>query len=111
MAGMSDLVGAILIALGAAFFVAGTVGLLRFPDLLTRLHAPTKADNVGLGLVVAGLAVWHGWSAVSLKLLLIWLVILPASGLGAHLIAREARRRPPTSRSAEAGESSSGRPS
>ena len=37
---------------GAVFFLAGTVGLLRFPDSLTRLHALTKADNLGLGLVV-----------------------------------------------------------
>ena len=40
---------------GAFFFLAGTVGLLRFPDTLTRLHALTKADNLGLGLVVLGL--------------------------------------------------------
>ena len=43
------------IGAGAFFFFAGTVGLLRFPDSLTRLHALTKADNLGLGLVVLGL--------------------------------------------------------
>ena len=37
------------------FFFAGTVGLLRFPDSLSRLHALTKADNLGLGLIVLGL--------------------------------------------------------
>jgi multicomponent Na+:H+ antiporter subunit G len=40
---------------GGFFFLAGTVGLVRFPDALTRLHALTKADNLGLGLVVIGL--------------------------------------------------------
>jgi multicomponent Na+:H+ antiporter subunit G len=40
---------------GAFFFVAGTVGLIRLPDRLSRLHAITKADNVGLGLLVLGL--------------------------------------------------------
>lgn len=40
---------------GAFFFFAGTIGLLRFPDVYTRLHALTKADNLGLGLVVLGL--------------------------------------------------------
>lgn len=89
---MTDLLGAMLILLGALFFVAGTVGLLRFPDVLARLHAPTKADNVGLGLMVAGLVLWHGWSPVSAKLALIWLLVLPASGLGAYLIACDARR-------------------
>ena len=37
----------IAVSSGAFFFLAGTVGLLRFPDLLTRLHALTKADNLG----------------------------------------------------------------
>jgi multicomponent Na+:H+ antiporter subunit G len=40
---------------GSFFFMAGTVGLLRFPDTLSRLHALTKADNLGCGLVVIGL--------------------------------------------------------
>jgi multicomponent Na+:H+ antiporter subunit G len=47
---------AVLILLGAFFFLAGTLGLLRFPDVYTRLHALTKADNLGLGLTVLGLA-------------------------------------------------------
>lgn len=90
---VTQLLGAALLLGGAVFFLAGTVGLLRFPDVYSRLHAPAKADNVGLGLVVAGLALWHGWSPVSAKLLLVWLLVLPGSGLGAYLIARDARRR------------------
>jgi monovalent cation/proton antiporter MnhG/PhaG subunit len=43
------------ISFGVFFFLAGTVGLLRFPDTLTRLHALTKADNLGLGLIMLGL--------------------------------------------------------
>ena len=50
-----DIFSVLAIGSGAFFFLAGTVGLLRFPDALTRLHALTKADNLGLGLVVAGL--------------------------------------------------------
>ena len=50
-----DLVTIVTVAAGALFFLAGTVGLLRFPDSLSRLHALTKADNLGLGLVVLGL--------------------------------------------------------
>ena len=45
----------VAVVAGAFFFLAGTVGLLRFPDSFTRLHALTKADNLGLGLVVLGL--------------------------------------------------------
>src|SRR6516164_3951430 len=51
-----DIVTIVAVSAGALFFLAGTIGLLRFPDTLTRLHALTKADNLGLGLV--GLAVW-----------------------------------------------------
>lgn len=80
--------------LGSAFFfVAGTVGLLRFPDLYTRLHALTKADNLGLGLAAAGLALRSGSAAVAAKLLLAWLLALLASSTACHLVARAARRR------------------
>jgi multicomponent Na+:H+ antiporter subunit G len=82
-----------LLILGAVFFLAGTVGLLRFPDVYTRLHALTKSDNVGLGLMVAGLAVQaESWFIVG-KLLLIWLLVLLAGASIAHLIAKGAMQR------------------
>ena len=88
-----DLFTSILILTGAFFFLAGTVGLLRFPDVYTRLHALTKADNVGLGLLVAGLALqMESWTAVG-KLLLIWLLVLLAGASVAYLIASVARQR------------------
>ncbi len=81
-----------LALLGALFFFAGTLGLLRFPDVYTRLHALTKADNVGLGFVTAGLALEAESLAAALKLLLIWLLALLASATTCHLIARTALR-------------------
>jgi len=75
-----------LLLAGAGFFLAGTVGLLRFPDVYTRLHALTKADNVGLGLVVAGLVLQAESWAVMGKLLLIWLLVLLAGASVAHLV-------------------------
>ena len=89
----SDYLCAALLIAGAVFFLAGTVGLLRFPDVYTRLHALTKADNVGLGLVVAGLAVQAGSWAAAGKLLLIWLLVLLAGASVAHLVARGALHR------------------
>jgi len=82
-----------LLLAGAGFFLAGTVGLLRFPDVYTRLHALTKADNVGLGLVVAGLVLQAESWAVMGKLLLIWLLVLLAGASVAHLVARTALRK------------------
>lgn len=84
--------GAFLVA-GAFFFLAGTVGLLRFPDIYCRLHALTKADNLGLGLVVVGLGLQPmGWDG-RLQLLLTWLLALAAAATVCHILARSCLRR------------------
>ncbi|MFN3750303.1 MAG: monovalent cation/H(+) antiporter subunit G [Thiobacillus sp.] len=89
---LAEWLGNALLVAGAAFFFAGTVGLLRFPDVYTRLHALAKADNLGLGLVVVGLMLHApGW-ATGIKLVLIWLLALAASATVGFLIARRARR-------------------
>ena len=85
-----DVLSTVLLISGAVFFLAGTLGLLRFPDVYTRLHALTKADNLGLGLMVAGLAVQAESWATAGKLILIWLLVLLAGASVAHLIARGA---------------------
>lgn len=83
----------VLIAIGLFFFLAGSVGLLRFPDVYTRLHALTKADNVGLGCVVAGLMVTAETWRVVVKLAMVELLVLIAGATVSHLIARAAYRR------------------
>ena len=75
---------------GCYFMLAGTVGLLRFPDVLARLHAVTKADNLGLGLIVVGLAIQSGSILTSIKMALIWLFVLLAGATSCYLIARGA---------------------
>jgi multicomponent Na+:H+ antiporter subunit G len=88
-----DVAAAVLATAGTAFFVAGTIGLIRFPDVYTRLHALTKADNLGLGLVViAALLRNPGWGS-AFRLAVIWVLVLLASALASHLVAREALRR------------------
>ena len=77
---------------GAFFFLAGTVGLLRFPDSLTRLHALTKADNLGLGLVVLGLLPQMDSVSDGFKVVCIWLLVLLSGATAAQLIARTLRR-------------------
>jgi len=81
------------VTVGVAFFVAGSVGLLRFPDLFTRLHAVTKADNVGLGLVATGLAFEADSIRSVLALAATWLLVVASSSVVGHLIARRAYRR------------------
>ena len=84
---------AALITVGVVFFIAGTMGLLRFPDLFTRLHALTKADNLGLGFIVAGLALYSGSWMVTIKLVLIWCLVMISSAVASHLIAQAALRK------------------
>ncbi len=88
-----DILTVILFIAGAFFFLVGTVGLLRFPDVFTRLHALTKADNVGLGLIVAGLALQAASVTIAVKLILIWLLVLLAGAGVAHLIAKVALKK------------------
>ncbi|MCK1286716.1 monovalent cation/H(+) antiporter subunit G [Bradyrhizobium sp. 44] len=87
-----DIVTIACVSAGAFFFLAGTVGLLRFPDTLTRLHALTKADNLGLGFVVLGLLPQAGNLREGLKLISIWVFALLAGATVSQLIARTVRR-------------------
>lgn len=95
MSTLLDLFTMIAVVAGAFFFLAGVVGLLRFPDTLTRLHALTKADNIGLGLIVIGLLPQAGSIMTAFKLLLIWLLVLLASATVGQLIGRIARHSEP----------------
>ena len=93
MMSFSDLFTIVSVSAGAVFFLAGTVGLVRFPDTLSRLHALTKADNLGLGLVVIGLLPRVGSMSDGFKLVLIWFLALLGSAVASQLVASAARTR------------------
>jgi multicomponent Na+:H+ antiporter subunit G len=82
---------ALLLLAGAGFCFAGTVGLLRFPDVYTRLHALAKADNLGLGLLCLGLALQADHWTTAAKVLLIWPLALAASATVGYAIGRRAQ--------------------
>jgi multicomponent Na+:H+ antiporter subunit G len=84
---MTDLFTILAVTAGAVLFLAGTLGLLRFPDTLTRLHALTKVDNLGLGLVVLGLMPQLGWLA-ALKLLAVWLLVQFSGAIVTQILGR-----------------------
>lgn len=80
---------------GLGFFLTGALGLLRFPDLFSRLHAVTKADSVGFGLVALGLTLRaESWQAV-LMLGLIWLLVMASGATNCQLLARYGERAHP----------------
>jgi multicomponent Na+:H+ antiporter subunit G len=88
-----DLFSIAAIGAGVFFFLAGTVGLLRFPDALSRLHALTKADNLGLGLIVLGLLPRSESLLAALKLIAIWALVQLAGATAAQLVGRAVRRK------------------
>lgn len=87
---MLDLLSLMLMGLGALFYGAGALGLLRLPDIFTRLHAQPKADNLGLGFLILGTALQAETPYHIARLALIWGLMLAASGVSAQLLARAA---------------------
>ncbi|MFP4168448.1 MAG: cation:proton antiporter [Desulfonatronovibrionaceae bacterium] len=85
---MTEILGRILCLAGAFFFLAGTVGLLRFPDSLSRLHALTKADNLGLGFVAIGLMLASDSLLAAAKIGLIWMLAMVGGSTICFLLGR-----------------------
>jgi len=85
---MADMVGSLLVLLGAIFLFSAGLGMLRMPDCYTRLQAGTKASTLGNMLVLLGLAFYHpGWS---LKLLIVIYFVLMTNPISSHALARAA---------------------
>ena len=86
------IVGAVLVCAGVFFLLTGAVGLIRFPDFYTRMHAAGKCDTLGSFLVLAGLACHEGLNLASVKLLVVAVFIFITSPTATHAIARAAKR-------------------
>jgi multicomponent Na+:H+ antiporter subunit G len=89
---MIDTLAVLAIFSGLFFFLSGSIGLLRLPDLFTRLHALAKADNVGLALVALGVIMLEPSLINDIKIAIIWLLVMAASAISSHLVARHALR-------------------
>jgi multicomponent Na+:H+ antiporter subunit G len=88
-----DIASWICIGVGGLACIAGAVGLLRMPDLFTRMHAASLVDTVGAGFVLLGLALQAGLTLVTVKLVMIGLLIFFASPTATHALARAALYR------------------
>lgn len=95
MSDLIDIVVAALLIVGGIFFTAGTIGLIRFPDIRSQLHALTKADNLGLGLIFAGIALHLASWSVTLILIVTWLLALLSASLTARVLASNERHSDP----------------
>jgi multicomponent Na+:H+ antiporter subunit G len=87
---MGELTGSILILLGAFFHFSAGLGMLRMPDVFTRMQAGTKASTLGNALILIGIAFYHpGWT---LKLVILIYFVFMTNPVSSHALARAARR-------------------
>jgi multicomponent Na+:H+ antiporter subunit G len=90
---VADVVAIACLLAGCLLCLTAGLGLLRFPDVLTRMHAGTKPQVLGVLLVMTGAAIrLHGWSATWMLLLVAVFQMLTAP-VSAHMISRVAYRR------------------
>jgi multicomponent Na+:H+ antiporter subunit G len=90
MAETLSLVGGGIAIAGALLTVLGAIGMLRFPDVYTRIHAAGVTDTGGATLMILGLGLAGGLSAATLKLALIWAFIMLTSPIAGSAIANAA---------------------
>jgi multicomponent Na+:H+ antiporter subunit G len=83
-----EVLATVLIGLGAAVMLAGAAGVVRFPDLYTRLHAAGKGDTLGQALVLLGLMLLGGASLLTVKLAFVVLLVLLLNPTATHALAR-----------------------
>ena len=89
---MSEIVIGVLVLIGGAFSLIAAIGLVRFPDVLMRMHASTKAGTLGAGLTLVGTAIFFGQVSVITKCILAILFLLLTAPLAAHMIGRASLR-------------------
>nr|MDT0657067.1 monovalent cation/H(+) antiporter subunit G [Micromonospora sp. DSM 115978] len=91
-AGLADALGAICLVLGASLSLAAGIGVLRFPDVLSRMHAATKPQVLGLLLILLGVALRLRSEPDLATLLLVGLFQLATAPVAAHMVGRTAYR-------------------
>lgn len=93
MLAMPGMLASGIIVLGTMFCLSATVGVIRFPDVYTRLHAGTKCLTAGALLILAGVAILEGSWPMSGRVLLIALFFLATNPVAGHAVARAAYRQ------------------
>ncbi|MBS41321.1 MAG: sodium:proton antiporter [Rhodospirillales bacterium] len=85
-----DVVSWVLIIIGGFSVIAGAIGVLRFPDVYTRMHAASITDTLGAGTIIVGLILQAGLTLVSAKLFLILIFIFFTSPTSSFALAHAA---------------------
>ncbi len=87
---LTDIASWVLLSAGAFFVIVGAIGIMRMPDVFTRMHAAGILDTMGAGLILVGLMVQAGLSLVTLKLLVLLALFFFTSPVATHAVARAA---------------------
>ena len=85
---LRDIIVVMFLISGTFFFFVGVTGLIRLPDVFSRMHATTKCDTLGAGLVFTGIIVWQGFSFISLNIIIVLIFIWMTNPTAAHYIAK-----------------------
>ena len=92
---MSDLIAVFSLLGGAFFMLVASLGLVRFPDLYTRMHAATKATTFGMGGILVATGISFGTPDVAMQSFLALVFLFLTAPTSGHLISRAAYRRGP----------------
>ena len=90
VAKMVDVITWVMLVLGSGLVLVGGIGILRMPDVYTRLHAGGITDTLGAGLILVGLMTQSGWGGATIKLCLILAFLFFTNPTASHLLARTA---------------------
>ena len=87
---LADILSGALLAGGSFFILVGSLGLVRMPDMYTRMHAASLIDTLGAGLFIAGLMIQGGMTLITVKLLLMLVFVFFASPTASYALANAA---------------------
>ena len=90
MSVLVDVLSAIALLTGGFLLISGAIGMLRFPDFFTRLHAASVTETLASWAILLGLALQAGFTIATLKLSLIWLIMLFTAPTATHALAKAA---------------------
>ena len=85
---VSSYLSNLMLIVGSLFLLIGAIGLIRMPDVFTRMHAASIMETAGASLIIIGLIINTGFTVVSLKLIIIMLAIFYISSVATHALAR-----------------------
>ena len=80
------------IIIGSIIILIGSFGIIRLPDVYSRIHALGMIDTAGFGFLIFGMIIYAGWSLVSVKLLIMGLILLITGPISSHAVANASKQ-------------------